>query len=349
MYDIYQGNKSALPEVAEDPTAEAAPAVTPAVTPAPKTDEAVTKTTVTSVSPQRAEAEDASKKASEYISNFLETRINAYKPETEEEKKKRLRREKSMSTMAGISDALAAFHKTYSHARGVKAMDIENAGAKVAKAQKEAKAARDADDAKHLGYLAQLKALKDGDRSYFLKVDQFNREGDQWQKTFDYNKGKDDRDFNWKKDTDKRDYDRAVLVSDRKYDLDKNDQDFRHKFQQASLNETRRHNGVVESQGQQRLNSDDAANGMIFGTDDETITIPRNSWTDANIAYIFSKTPMQGRPQPQVTLNGTVPVSQEEMVNWIGKNINDANVKGALNRLARGGNSSNDNTPPGRR
>ena len=342
MFDIYQGNKSALPEVAEDPTADAAadaaPAVTPAVTPAPKADETGPKTTVTSVSPQRAEAEDASRKASEYISNFLEARINAYKPESDADKAKRLRREKSMSTMAGISDALAAFHKTYSHARGVKAMDIENAGAKVAKAQKEAKAARDAEDAKHLGYLAQLKALKDGDRSYFLNVDRFNREGDQWQKTFDYNKDKDERDFNWKKDTDERDF--AETQRHNKW---------AEKHGDATLAENRRHNRVGENQTQQRINNDEKENGMIFGTDDETITIPANSWTPANVAYIFSKTPVQGRPQPQVTLNGTVPVSQEEMVYWIGKNINDANVKGALNRLARGGSSRNGNTPPSRR
>lgn len=345
MYDIYQGNKSALPEAAEDPAADAAPAVTPA----PKTDEAVTKTTVTSVSPQRAEAEDASKKASEYISNFLEARINAYKPESDADKAKRLRLEKSMLTMAGISDAVAAFHKTYSHARGVKAMDIENAGAKVAKAQKEAKAARDAEDAKHLGYLVQLKALKDGNRDYFLKVEKFNREGDQWQKAFDYNKGKDDRDFNWKKDTDARDYDRRVLTEDRNFEGTQKQNEWVRKNGDRVFAETQRHNQVGERQTQQRLNSDDAANVMIFATDDETITIPSNSWTEANIAYIFSKTPMQGRPQPQVTLNGTKPVSQEEMVNWIGKNINDANVKGALNRLARGGSSSNGNTPPSRR
>lgn len=338
MFDIYQGNKSALPEVAEDPTAEAAADAAPAVTPAPKADETVTKTTVTSVSPQRAEAEDASKKASEYISNFLEARINAYKPESDADKAKRLRREKSMSTMAGISDALAAFHKTYSHARGVKAMDIENAGAKVAKAQKEAKAARDAEDAKHLGYLAQLKALKDGDRSYFLKVDQFNREGDQWQKKFDRDVYEGDRTYNRNVFTQDRDYNRGVLESDRKFDLDKKDQDFRHKYQQASLNEQKRHNGVVESQGQQRINNEQQDNSVGFATNDGMIYVPKRNLTNANIYRLYYATPEAGRPQASRKLDGTViPVTIDQMEEHIMRNVDDPKVKRELNRLAGGG------------
>ena len=62
------------------------------------------------------------------VEDFLKGRIEHYKSleESEEDRQKREKRERRYKSLAAIGDILGSFHKAYSHARGVEAMDLPN-------------------------------------------------------------------------------------------------------------------------------------------------------------------------------------------------------------------------------
>ena len=58
--------------------------------------------------------------------------MNAYKPESDEERRKRERREKRERWLSGVADVLGGMHRSYSYGRGVKPMELESASEKTA-------------------------------------------------------------------------------------------------------------------------------------------------------------------------------------------------------------------------
>ena len=60
------------------------------------------------------------------VEDFLRGRIEHYKSleESEEDRQKREKRERRYKNLAAIGDILGSFHKAYSHARGVEAMEL---------------------------------------------------------------------------------------------------------------------------------------------------------------------------------------------------------------------------------
>lgn len=77
------------------------------------------------------------------VEDFLRGRIEHYKSleESEEDRQKREKRERRYKNLAAIGDILGSFHKAYSHARGVEAMELpsisERAQERIDKARKE--------------------------------------------------------------------------------------------------------------------------------------------------------------------------------------------------------------------
>lgn len=106
----------------------------------------------------------------EEVENFLNRQIHDYKPETSEETEKRERSEKQLGFLARVADGLGTFHTAYSHARGVKPMDMPKMSAKATERYERAKAAREAEKDRYFNYafkLGQIRENEDKDRRAF--------------------------------------------------------------------------------------------------------------------------------------------------------------------------------------
>lgn len=106
----------------------------------------------------------------EEVENFLNRQIHDYKPETSEETEKRERSEKQLGFLARVADGLGTFHSAYSHARGVKPMDMPKMSAKATERYERARAAREADKDRYFNYafkLGQIRENEDKDRRAF--------------------------------------------------------------------------------------------------------------------------------------------------------------------------------------
>lgn len=106
----------------------------------------------------------------EEVENFLNRQIHDYKPETSEETEKRERSEKQLGFLARVADGLGTFHTAYSHARGVKPMEMPKMSAKATERYERAKAAREAEKDRYFNYafkLGQIRENEDKDRRAF--------------------------------------------------------------------------------------------------------------------------------------------------------------------------------------
>lgn len=98
--------------------------------------------------------------------SYVEQRVAETKPkkESDADKAKRERKEKREQLMAGLVDGLGSFHKAYSHARGVKPMDIASLGAHLRERYKAQADAVEKNKAEHLALvqlLADITAKRD--------------------------------------------------------------------------------------------------------------------------------------------------------------------------------------------
>ena len=118
----------------------------------------------------------------EEVENFLNRQIHDYKPETSEETEKRERSEKQLGFLARVADGLGTFHTAYSHARGVKPMEMPKMSAKATERYERAKAAREADKDRYFNYafkLGQIRENEDKDRRAFAEQKQRMRLADE--------------------------------------------------------------------------------------------------------------------------------------------------------------------------
>lgn len=95
------------------------------------------------------------------VEDFLKGRIEHYKSleESEEDRQKREKRERRYKNLAAIGDILGSFHKAYSHARGVKPMELPSMSAKARERFDKAKAERDKDNDRLMNYVITLDKL----------------------------------------------------------------------------------------------------------------------------------------------------------------------------------------------
>ena len=308
-----------------------------------------TTTTTTATSPY------AQFKGNNYaeLENFLRSQMEAIKPETEEEREKREKREKRVGFLARLADGLGTFHTAFSHARGIKAMDMPKMSAKAKELFEKAKAQRDKDNDRLVNYAITLGNIKDKDRDFNLRVTQAEQQQSNWQQQFD--EGRQDRadDVAFRdKQFDAGRKDRADDVAFRDKQFDESRRQFnitsaeqrRHNraaegLQAAGIAETKRHNQASEDGKYTEFYS---GNGMV--------RIPNTRLNQHNISYVFSKTPSAGRPTGgyNISTGPKTTVSSDQMMDWIGSNIDDPNVQSAL-RAIGGVTTTDDNTPPSRR
>lgn len=271
------------------------------------------------------------------LEEFLRGQMDAIKPETKEEQEKREKREKRIGFLARLAEGLGTFHKAFSHARGIKAMDMPKMSAKAKELFEKAKAQRDKDNDRLVNYAITLGNIKDKDRDFNFRVTQAEQQQNNWQQQFDA--GRKDRADD-------------VAFRDKKFDSDndhwqKGFDENKRQFDVTSK-ENERHNRASEGLERQRIAASQDGKYTEFYSGNGMVRIPNTRLNQHNISYVFSKTPSAGRPKPITTFEGTKPVSADQMMDWIGSNIDDPNVQSAL-RAIGGVTTSEDNTPPSRR
>lgn len=276
----------------------------------------------------------------EELEKFLRNQIKSAEAETPEEREKREKREKRTMFLANLAEGLGTFHTAFSHARGVKAMDLPKMSAKAKERFEKAKSERDKDNDRLVNYAITLGKIKDADRDFNFRVTQAEQQQNNWQKTFDASR-KDRADDvasrDKKFDSDNDHWQQGFDENKRQFDVTSKEHERHNRasegLQAAGIAETRRHNKASEGLEGQRIAASQDGKYTKFYSGNGMIRIPNSRLNQHNISYVFSKTPSAGRPMPTTTLEGTKPVSADQMMDWIGSNIDDPNVQSALRAI----------------
>lgn len=260
----------------------------------------------------------------EELEQFLRGQMESIKPETKEEREKREKREKRIGFLARLAEGLGTFHTAFSHARGIKAMDMPKMSAKAKELFEKAKAQRDKDNDRLVNYAITLGNIKDKDRDFNFRVTQAEQQQNNWQQQFDAGRKDraDDVAFRDKKfDTDNEHWQKGFDENQRQFDV--------------TSKEHERHNRASEGLERQRIAASQDGKYTEFYSGNGMVRIPNTRLNQHNISYVFSKTPSAGRPMPSRnrSTGQTTPVSADQMMDWIGSNIDDPNVQSALRAI----------------
>ena len=237
------------------------------------------------------------------LEDFLRGQMEAIKPETEEEREKREKREKRIGFLARLAEGLGTFHTAFSHARGIKAMDMPKMSAKAQELFEKAKAQRDKDNDRLVNYAITLGNVKDKDRDFNFRVTQAEQQQDNWQQQFDAGRKDraDDVAFRDKKfDTDNEHWQKGFDENQRQFDVTAKENERHNRasegLQGASIAEQRRHNRASEGLERQRIAASQDGKYTEFYSGNGMVRIPNTRLNQHNISYVFSKTPSAGRP-----------------------------------------------------
>lgn len=288
------------------------------------------------------------------LEDFLRGQMEAIKPETEEEREKREKREKRIGFLARLAEGLGTFHTAFSHARGIKAMDMPKMSAKAQELFEKAKAQRDKDNDRLVNYAITLGNVKDKDRDFNFRVTQAEQQQDNWQQQFDAGRKDraDDVAFRDKKfDTDNEHWQKGFDENQRQFDVTAKENERHNRasegLQGASIAEQRRHNRASEGLERQRFAASQDGKYTEFYSGNGMVRIPNTRLNQHNLSYIYrqikvAETDKHGKPTGKYTTmplttvdrNGNVtPVSAEQMMQAIGANIDDPNVQSALRAI----------------
>ena len=278
----------------------------------------------------------------EELEAFLKAQMDDYKPETKEEKEKREKKEKRRSFLANLADGLGTFHTTFAYARGDKPMDMVKMSPKLRELYEKQKAQRDKDKDRYVNYAIQLGKAKDADRDFNFRVTQAEQQQNNWQQQFDAGRKDraDDVAFRDKKfDSDNDHWQKGFDENKRQFDVTSKEHERHNRasegLQAAGIAETRRHNKASEGLERQRIAASQDGKYTEFYSGNGMVRIPNTRLNQHNISYVFSKTPSAGRPKPSRnrSTGQTTPVSADQMMYWIGLNIDDSNVQSALRAI----------------
>lgn len=306
-----------------------------------------------------------------YVEMFQ--KMSPYKPPTEEELEKERKKEKREKIFAAIGDGIAALSNLFFTTQGApNAYDPKNSlSAKSQERWDKLKKERDENGRYYTAaYMQAMKNDEEGarddrnwkrqlqrdkrqdevdDRTHQFRVDESERQQGNWQAQFDEGK---------------RQYDQNFKEGQRQFDENK-------ALQRAQLAEQSRHNKAAEGLQRQsnsihsqqlQMAKEGQYTNMVLG-DGSRVKIKTTDLTSHNIAYVFNKVPsvVAGVPKPtptkDLTTQKTIPVSSDEMLQYIGAYMatgGDANVIKAWKQVggsyeAAPPSRQNDNTPPSRR
>lgn len=255
------------------------------------------------------------------VSNYIRTEMAKIPEESDKEREKREKREKRLKFLAGLADGLGSFHTAYSYARGIKPMDLPNMSANLRKRFEKEKEARDKNRDLRMNYLITLANMKDKDRDFNFKLTEAEQQQNNWQQQYDANRK-----------------DRADDVEFRNKKFDKDNEHWQSQFDEGkrqfdiTSKEQARHNKASEGIARQRLAQSQDGKYTEFYTETGMVRVPNSRLNHHNISYVYSKTPSAGRPTGgfDIKTGKTTPVSADQMMDWIGANIEDSNVQSAL-------------------
>lgn len=275
---------------------------------------------------------------------FLRERMNDVKPETEAERERRERREKHIGFLARLADGLGAFHTAFSHARGVKPMEMPHMSAKARERFEKAKAERDKDIDRWVNYAVTLGKIKDSDRDFNFRVTQAEQQQSNWQQQFDAGRKDraDDVAFRDKKfDTDNEHWQKGFEENQRQFNVTSAENARHNKasesLQGASIAEQRRHNRASEGLERQRIAaSNDGKYTEFMLNDGSMIRVPNQRLNLQNISWVAKQA---GIPTTKNEYKGgsifptAVARTADELMVDIGQNLGDAKVQAALRSL----------------
>ena len=186
-YDSYESMPS--PSISSDASSAASGGnVTPA-SPSPATptlngngSSSLSTTTTTTVASPYAQFKGNNY---EELEEFLRAQMESVKPETKEEREKREKREKRLGFLARLAEGLGTFHTAFSHARGIKAMDMPKMSAKAKELFEKAKAQRDKDNDRLVNYAITLGNINDKDRDFNFRVAQAEQQQANWERKYE--------------------------------------------------------------------------------------------------------------------------------------------------------------------
>ena len=104
------------------------------------------------------------------IINNLEAARSEAEIETADERSKREKREKRVGFLAKIGDILASMHRSYSHGRGVKPMDLSNMSSKARELFDKQRKDREAERDRWLNYGLKIADMRNADRTFDFNV-----------------------------------------------------------------------------------------------------------------------------------------------------------------------------------
>ena len=223
--------------------------------------------------------------------NILQGQVDAYKPETEEEREKREKREKRTGFLARLADGLGTLHTAYSHARGIKPMEMPQMSARATELYEKAKAERERERDRVTNLALQLAKLK-GDRTRFgFEVAKTTQQQKNWDEQFGYTKDQDQKKWDWQEKEAARDQGNK----DRAYELSK-----------AAQEEQARHAKEMEAQGRKGLALQRQAqkfqqqlhdNSQMFtlGEGQGSVIVPRSAINSHNFSAIYNSLPKEYR------------------------------------------------------
>ena len=284
------------------------------------------------------------------LEDFLRGQLAAYKPETKDEREKRERREKRVGFLARLADGLGTFHTAFSHARGIKAMEMPKFSSKVMELFEKSKSERDKNNDRLMNYAIALGNLKDKERDFNFRVTQAEQQQQNWQRQFDASRKDrgDDVGFREKQfDASRKDRGDDVGFREKQFEEGKRQFDVstkeheRHNrasegLQSASIAEQRRHNKANESlEGQRIAASQDGKYTEFMLDDGSMIRVPNQRLNSQNVSWVAKQA---GIPTTTTTvkLDGTsvvTPRSSEELMMDIGQNLSNPNVRTSLMQL----------------
>lgn len=304
---------------------------------------------------------------------WLEQYLKDHKPMTKEEEEKLKRKQRTEGIISGIADAAQAVSNLFFTSQYAPNMynAKEGLSAKAKARFDKEKAERDADNDKFFDYAIKYGSLKNADKEYGLKVWETEHQ-------LDRERIADDR-F----DADIAHRDKREAIDDKRYDEGIAHRDKREAVEDDHWDkghaEQVRHNKASESlQSQQiavsrenaaisraQLNYQMKQGNVPFalGSGKGTVTVPANALTTHNVAYVFSKLPLnvqnsidrkpiykKGRGGKQEIVGYTTP-TMDDMLYVIANNIEgNVNAQNALREIAgQKVQPSTDNTPPSRR
>lgn len=274
------------------------------------------------------------------VEDFLQNQINSVRQESEEDKTKRLRREKRNALIAGIGNVLGSMHKAYSHAAGVEPVNVTSLSDKMQARMERAKAMRQQNKDRLFNYYQNLYKVKDDERNFRFNLAKAKIAEDDKQKAYEDSRADKDRDYLLK---DKQVKANIKNAEDRLSET-KRVNNTRLELQQQGLN-------LRKQELNNRIQRSEDGKYTEFYTDNGMVRVPKTRLNNHNISYVYNKIPDNKRPA-RLSEGKPVKLTDEQMMQYIGSNINDPNVQNALRAIGSGSSpktNSNDNTPPSRR